>query len=274
MPYIMNNNEQIFYETFGDGDPIFLTYGLGGNTKLWNNQISDLSSLYQLILWDQRGEGYSSCPLDTDGFMIDRSVEDLLVLMNELKIDSAIVGGQSLGGGVSLRFALKYPNRTKALIVCNSHSASGLASSNNMRSVRNRTLEMFEEGYPFNSIVNYLIENEPNLLSRFENNMNYKNKDIRDSLMHMFDNVKPLAYINMIKAMRLQDDVSMRLSELEMPVLLLTGDRDPSRESMEFMSAKISNCIYEIVSNAGHHANIDNPKDFNSKILKFINQVR
>lgn len=273
MPYIMNENEQIYYETFGDGTPIFLTYGLGGSTKLWNNQIHDLASLGKLILWDQRGEGYSSCPRNTDDFMIERSVEDLLVLMNELKIDSAIVGGQSLGGGVSLRFALKYPNRTKALIVCNSHSASGLKSSNNMRRVRNRTLEMFEEGLSFNSIVNYLIENEPNLLSRFEN-IGCKNSEIWESLLHMFDNVKPLAYINMIKAMRLQDDVSIRLSELEMPVLLLTGDRDPSRDSMEFMSKKINNCVFEVVINSGHHANLDNPKDFNCKILRFINQLR
>lgn len=274
MPYIINENQQIYYEIYGNGIPIVLTYGLGGSTNSWKKQTEDLAANYQIILWDQRGEGYSDCPKDLKDFYIENSVEDLRKILDELKIDSAIIGGQSLGGGVSVRFALKYPERVKALVICNSHSASGLPAMPEMKQVRKKTLQMYSQGIPFDDIVNYLIGNEPNLISRYVYQNENRNLNIMCELKEMFNSVKPSAYFNMINAMKFQDDISSRLEELKMPVLLLTGDRDPSKKSMEYIAKKIPKCTFNVISNAGHHSNIDNPSEFNYRFVQFVRNLQ
>ena len=55
MPTINRNGINIYFETYGNGPPIFLTHGFSDNLGIWKDQIETLSKKNTLILWDLRG---------------------------------------------------------------------------------------------------------------------------------------------------------------------------------------------------------------------------
>lgn len=93
MPLLQRPDAAIHYEEYGSGAPVVLTYGLAGNTRLWEPQIEAFSKLYRLILWDQRGHGKSTSPLNPDAYGVWQSVEDAAALLDALSIARAHMGG-------------------------------------------------------------------------------------------------------------------------------------------------------------------------------------
>ena len=109
MPTALLNGVHIHYESYGQGFPLVFAYGLGGNTTEWAGQIPAFSKKYRFIVWDPRGHGQSDSPPNLDQYGSGNSAYDLLALMDHLGIRRAYVGGLSMGGGISTRFALHFP---------------------------------------------------------------------------------------------------------------------------------------------------------------------
>ena len=112
----------LYYEIQGRGQPLVLIRGLGRSSRYWLDFDQRLASSFQVITFDQRGLGKSSEPLRW-WHSIDHMVEDLLALLDHLKIDKAHIFGLSLGGMVAMGFAARYPDRCLSLMVANSSTA-------------------------------------------------------------------------------------------------------------------------------------------------------
>ena len=107
--------ETIYYQVTGDGEPLVLSHGAGGNHAIWFEQVAVLSRRYKVITWDQRSFGNST---DHAGrHHAAAFAADLLVLLDHLKIDKAHVAGQSMGGWTTVRFALDHPDRVRSVIL-------------------------------------------------------------------------------------------------------------------------------------------------------------
>ncbi len=111
------SDAELYYECTGKGDPLILIHAGFSDRRDWKHQFEHFGKKFYTIAYDQRGAGNSSIP--TTPFW---SAEDLRALMDHLKIEKAILVGHSIGGTVSLDFALQYPKRVAALILI----ASGL----------------------------------------------------------------------------------------------------------------------------------------------------
>lgn len=268
MPFLEQKDVRIYYEDHGEGVPIVLTYGLAGNTRMWQPQIEDFSRRYRLVLWDQRGHGQSDSPVDSESYGVWKSVEDLHALIEVLGIEEAFIGGQSMGGGVATRFALRYPDETKALLVFNSHNASGLNSKPSKREMRKRSIEIVQnEG--MEAMAEFSMQADANTMSHLE--CSPDSLDVaRERIRQMFLASDPIGYVNSIVAARNSDDISGQLRGIQIPTLLVVGDKDPALDSMRFIRRKITHAVFEVLSNAGHHANLDNPRDFNATVLRFL----
>src|SRR5438105_2455054 len=98
----------ISYSDEGRGLPVVLLHGFGNDRWLFRPQVAALASRYRLIVPDLRGFGESS---DTDGAAVsmDEYAQDVVALLDHLGICSAVVGGISLGGYVSLALVLSHP---------------------------------------------------------------------------------------------------------------------------------------------------------------------
>ena len=61
MPFVNTDNAKIYYESHGEGSPIILAHGAGGNTLVWWQQIAHFAAGYKVVVFDHRGWGRSKC---------------------------------------------------------------------------------------------------------------------------------------------------------------------------------------------------------------------
>lgn len=105
----------LYYTERGSGRPLILLHGNGEDGRYFENQLRYFSGKYRVIAVDSRGHGKT--PRGTAPFTIRQFAEDLKQFMDEQKIERADLLGFSDGGNVAAVFAIKYPERTGALIL-------------------------------------------------------------------------------------------------------------------------------------------------------------
>ncbi|QNJ98135.1 alpha/beta fold hydrolase [Constantimarinum furrinae] len=107
---------KIYYEEYGEGEPLILLHGFGRTASDWQFFIPDLSKHYRVIAWDMRGHGRSTNPDTSVVFHHAVAAQDLLSLMDILKIEKAKVIGHSSGGIIILYAATMQPERFDAIV--------------------------------------------------------------------------------------------------------------------------------------------------------------
>ena len=117
MPKLDRDGVNIYYEVHGSGPPLLLTHGYSSTSAMWQGQIEALSKHHTLILWDMRGHGKSDYPDDPLAYSEALTVGDIAALVDTVGATSAIVGGLSLGGYMSLAFYRAHPERVRALLI-------------------------------------------------------------------------------------------------------------------------------------------------------------
>ncbi len=118
--YFSHGPYRLAYEVYGpeDGTPIILVRGILLNTHCNRDVAAWLSAEgYRVILLDLLGHGRSDKPLKASEHRVDFYAEQLLGLMDHLGIESAILGGLSLGSLTSLTVACTAPHRVRALLL-------------------------------------------------------------------------------------------------------------------------------------------------------------
>ena len=105
----------LYYQEKGNKEPFILLHGNGENGSYFKNQINYFSDRYRVIALDTRGHGKS--PRGTKPFTIEQFSCDLYDFMESLEISNAVILGFSDGANIAMKFAIKYPNKVKALIL-------------------------------------------------------------------------------------------------------------------------------------------------------------
>ncbi|MPS65887.1 MAG: hypothetical protein DI622_10225 [Chryseobacterium sp.] len=110
------NDAELYYEIYGEGEPLALLHGNGGSIKEFYKQIPELSKEFKVIAVDTRAQGKSKDFTKGDlNYKI--FADDLKNLMDHLNISKANILGWSDGGNTGLEFALKYPQHLNKLII-------------------------------------------------------------------------------------------------------------------------------------------------------------
>jgi len=108
------NGIKLYYEIYGEGHPLVVLHGNGGSIKDAAPQLPDLIKKYKVIAVDSRAQGKST---DTDAPLnYDIMADDISALLDELKIDSAFVWGQSDGAILGLLMAMNHPTKVSKLL--------------------------------------------------------------------------------------------------------------------------------------------------------------
>lgn len=103
------NGIEMYYATFGAGDPVLLIHGGLGHADVWANQVADLMQDHLVIVADSRGHGRSTRTEEPFGYRLMAS--DYLALLDYLKIDKVDLVGWSDGGIIGLDIAMTHPER-------------------------------------------------------------------------------------------------------------------------------------------------------------------
>jgi len=113
--YIRVNGIDLYYETYGQGEPLLMIHGNGGSINSFINQIPYFAKSYRVIAVDSRAQGRS---LDlNDSLSFEMMADDFNILLDSLGINSCYVLGWSDGGINGLLLAIRHPEKVKKLAI-------------------------------------------------------------------------------------------------------------------------------------------------------------
>jgi len=253
MPMLNRDGVGLYYEVHGKGPTILLTHGYSATSQMWKGQVEALSKDHRLVTWDMRGHGQSDSPDDLGLYSEPATVADMAALLDHVGAKTAIVGGLSLGGYMSLAFNRVHPERVEALLIIDTGPGY---KNDEAREGWNRTSLKTAERY------------ETDGLSVLDGG-----SAERRTAQHR--SAKGLALA--ARGMLTQRDAGVisSLPEIRVPSIVVVGSEDtPFLAASDYMAAKIPGAKKAVIEGAGHAANIDRPEAFNAALLAFLDGLK
>lgn len=220
----------LYYREKGKGTPFVLLHGNGDNGNYFKNQINYFSKDYRMIAIDTRGHGKS--PRGTEPFTMDQFVEDLDFFLKTHRINNIILLGFSDGANIAIKYALKYQDNIKALIL----NGADLDTSGVKRTIQ----IPIELGYK----IAKMNENK---------SPEAKRKAEILGLMVNEPNINP-----------------EELKKIKVPTLVIAGTNDLIKEShTELIAGNIKDSDLSIIE-GDHFIASNNPDEYNKEVEKFL----
>jgi len=205
------------FKSYGDQpSPLIFIHGVGMRGDVWSPQVEYFSNDYQVITYDFLGHGESHLPPEEP--VLDDYVEQLNNLLKHLNLSLISLVGHSMGALISVAFALKHPDKVKALVLIN---IAFNRSEEAQKGVLNRANQILQ--------TNKILNIEQTLERWFKNKTSADDLKKIDKIRNWLANTSPQGYGRTYRLFALSDKVFLnKLSRLRPPVLYLTGDEDPN----------------------------------------------
>lgn len=249
MPMLDRDGVKIHYEVTGDGPALLLTHGYSATGEMWQGQLAALSPYFKVITWDMRGHGASDYPQDPAAYSEESTVADMAALLDAVGAQSAVIGGLSLGGYMSLAFHRAHPQRTRALLIVD----TGPGYKN----------DEARDGWNANA-----IRRAERLEAEGLGDLSKASAEVRQARHRDATGLARAA-----RGMLTQRDARVieSLPHVAVPSIVIVGANDtPFLVASDYMAAKIPGAKKVVIENAGHSANIDQPQAFNAALLSFL----
>ena len=243
----------LYYEVHGTGPTILLTHGYSARSQMWRAQLEALSKEHQLVTWDMRGHGRSDSPEDPALYSEPATVADMAALLDAVGARTAIIGGLSLGGYMSLAFHRVHPERTDALLIIDTGPGY---KNDEAREGWNRTSIKTAERYETEGLKVLEVGSAERRTARHKS-------------------AAGLALA--ARGMLTQRDAGVitSLPDVRVPSIVVVGSEDkPFLAASDYMAAKIPGAKKAVIDGAGHAANIDKPEAFNAAIVGFLKGLK
>jgi pimeloyl-ACP methyl ester carboxylesterase len=261
MPIEKINGVQIFYQVFGEGEPILFIMGLGSDHSGWRKQIDFFRDKNKVVVFDNRGCGKSEKPLFP--YSIKTMATDSIALLDFLKIRKAHLVGVSMGGMIAQEIAINWPERVAKLVIVSSFAKEGKSLKELVK--KNLSLNLFRclnKAFIVDFMIGRIL-NEEFVLA---------NPDIIAAIKKNFlETFSRIGFINQYLATRFHDTTGS-LHLIKSPTLIMAGENDrlvPIRCS-KAINEKMAGSRLEIIKGGSHALNWENSEEFNRILAGFI----
>ncbi len=257
----LGNGITIDYEFFGpEGAPVVvLSHSLGSSSIMWAPQLPQLTERYRVLCYDTRGHGGTSAP--EGEYSLDQLGNDALSLLDGMDLPQVHWVGLSMGGMIGQNLALRQNGRFKSLTLCDTSSQIpeaarstwddriAVVAAGGMEPLADGTMERW-------FTVPYLAQ-KPSAV---------------DSIREQFLATPPAGFMGCCHALKPLDYLD-QLHTIELPTMIIVGAEDTGTPvaASEAMHARIPNSQLEILPQAAHLANIEQPEAFSKALLGFLN---
>jgi len=243
-----------YVDTGGSGVPVVFMHAATGSSRVWEHQVPAFAAAgYRFIAYDRRGWGRSV--IDPAGPQPGSAADDLLALMDHLRIDRFHLVGTAAGAFASLDFALSFPQKLRSLVVAN--SIGGVQDEDFLALGRRLRPPQFDALPPEVREVgpSYRAAN-PEGTRRW--------RDLEQMS-------RPAGSSAPAQTMRNRLSFSL-LETIKVPTLLIAGGADlyAPPPVMRLFADRIKDSEFVIVPDAGHSAYWEQPEVFNRAVLDFI----
>lgn len=277
MPSLKLDDGEIYYEVRGsEGKWLTFIHGAYASHRWWKFQVDELSKDYRTLALDLRGHGNSS-PL-RNKVTLDKLAEDVHKLHEHLGIKETVLIGWSLGGMVSMKYAILYPEVVRGLVLISTRMRRRrffriLAAANNLMA---RLRSMLDFMMIADSMEKSIPDYEKELREALKKGLpedvplDYLEdltKDfLRASFKESFDFI-----VKSIANFRLDDGVR----NIRAPTLIMVGDKDsrtPPKLSEE-IHRNIANSKLKIIPGGSHYMIVEQPSVINAEIRRFLKEI-
>jgi pimeloyl-ACP methyl ester carboxylesterase len=245
--YIDINDIRIYYETYGEGEPLLLLHGNGGSIENFLLQIPEFSKHFKVIALDSRAQGRTT---DSDKeISYTLMASDMAALIDKLNLGSVYVVGWSDGGIIGMELAYAHPDKVKKLVTigANYSNKNYDAHGNNIRMDSKDTLVIRSRKF---------AEKYKNTLERLSPNPE-KIPEIRRKLKNLMEK-----YPNFTEK---------QLQEIKTPTLVIVGDHDIiSLDHTVSLFASLPHSELFVIPGATHIVPVEQPDLLNSVIVHFL----
>jgi pimeloyl-ACP methyl ester carboxylesterase len=236
------NGIKIWYASFGEGEPVILLHGGLANSNYWGHQVRALQSGYRVIVMDSRGHGRSTRNEQDYGY--DLMADDVVGLMDFLKLPKAAIVGWSDGAILGLDIAQRHPERlSKVFAFAANSDPSGVADIGNSPVFNGyiaRAGKEYEAMSPTPSEYKAFLAQ---ITKMWGTQPNWTDDD---------------------------------LQKIATPVWIVDGDHDEAikRENTEFLAANIPGSGLLLQPEVSHFSFLQDPEQFSADVLHFLAHVK
>lgn len=253
MPTSRANGVEMHYEVAGRGPAFVMIHAIPFDHSLWLYQQARFSTWFRVISMDLRGFGRSAKV--TSDYSFEDMARDVLGVMDDEKVDRAVVMGCSIGSKLALLLGGMAPERFSAVIQVGGNSGP-------------QPFEHRIEGYVTQPFSSYRREH-----LRFGNRAGFGDTAIGRYLHDMFSERDgwhdPKAVAAVFRALS-AGDARGYLAAYKPPTLLINGEFDNARPRGEETARLIPGAVHRILAGAGHACMIEDPAGFDALVIDFL----
>jgi pimeloyl-ACP methyl ester carboxylesterase len=271
MPKIHINGSEHYYEQTGDGSSLVFIHGAFADSDIWEPQWQYFSTRHRLLRYDLRGHGKTGAS-DLSSYSMETFARDLSSLLEALDIRLPVICGLSWGGSIAQAFAVRNPERLKALVLVSSAVSIRLTIVEKLlcdvlfpRWAMELTIKTMKvEGFTRFSFFLARLTRGRDWLSHDRAAYEY----LEQCMLRMNQS----EYLKIWKA--IYGFNILPLEKITCPTLILNGELEPKNafDHTKEILRRVPQAKAEVIPAARHAMNLEQPGIFNEFVEKFVQQ--
>lgn len=251
---------QLYTRSAGNGVPVVLLHAFPLSSAMWLAQREGLAATCRVITPDLRGFGGSL--LGDDEPSMDAMADDVARVLDAEGVERAVVGGQSMGGYVTMAFCRRHPDRVTGVILADTKAG---ADTEQARQNRERiAVQVLADG------TGVLVEEVlPTLLGATTKE---RRAMVFGRVRGLVQSAPPGAVAWAQRAMAGRPDSFGTLAALKVPALVIVGEEDELApvSDAEAMLRAVPDGRLAVIEQAGHLSAVEQPEAFNRAVADFV----
>ncbi|ABV37029.1 alpha/beta hydrolase fold [Shewanella sediminis HAW-EB3] len=262
------DNKCLNYLDIGDGPVLLFGHSYLWDSQMWAPQLAHLSRHYRCIVPDLWGHGHSD-PIPDSTHSLQHIADQMLTLMDTLKVETFSVIGLSVGGMWGAELALKAPTRVTTLVMMGCFIGFEPEVSRTkyynmldiIKASQGVPAPLIEQIAPLFFAKN-AAQNTPELFAHFKQSLAELKPELVETLFRLG------------KIIFGRRDTMEEVEKLTLPCLIMTGLEDSVRPVLEgyLMHDAIDGSEYIHIPNAGHISSLEQPEFINEQLTNFLNK--
>jgi pimeloyl-ACP methyl ester carboxylesterase len=261
---------RLYFEEAGSGTPVIFVHEFAGDYRSWEPQLRFFSRYFRCIAYNGRGFPPSDVPEDGNRYSQEHARDDVIAVLDHLKIERAHVVGLSMGGFATLHVGITYPQRARSLVVAGCGYGAEPDKREKFRAECEAAAASFEANwgeaskkYALGPTRVQFQNKDPRGWAEFARQLAEHSAKGQALTMRGVQMKRPSLY-----------ELTDAMKKINVPTLIITGDEDdPCLEPGLLMKRHIPMAGLLVLPWAGHTINIEEPEAFNRALLEFFMRV-
>ena len=266
--YASADGAQLYFEDTGKGTPILFIHEYAGDHRSWEPQVRRFSRHFRCITYNARGYPPSDVPTDPGAYSMEQAARDAVAVLDATQVDRAHIVGLSMGSFASLQLGMAFSERCLSLapVGCGhgAHPDEYAQQKKAFHASAERLLKIgmqaYADAYAHGPWRTPLLAKDPRGWDEFRTHLAQHSAQGSALTLRGVQGGRPSLW-----------DLEARLSQIDLPVLLITGDKDdPTLLPNLFLNKTLKRSGLCIFPRTGHTVNLEEPARFNQALEDFF----